>query len=53
MKKTIENENKGTVVRTPRDVRATGVFRRVIEGDRKSGVADRVRHVSSENAKKQ
>lgn len=48
-----EKENKGTVMHTPRDVRPTGVFKRILNSDRQSGVADRVRHVSSEHATKQ
>lgn len=49
----MQKENKGTVVRTPRDVKPTGVFKRILEDDRKRGVADRVRHVSSERGTKQ
>lgn len=48
----MKKENKGTVTRTPRDVKPTGVFKRILNADRRSGVADRVRHTSQENAKK-
>lgn len=48
----MKKEDKGTVVRTPRDVKPTGVFKRILDADRKSGVADRVRHTAQGNAKK-
>ena len=48
----MKKENEKPMYKTPRTVKPTGVFARIASADKKSGVADRVRHTSQENAKK-
>jgi hypothetical protein len=50
MKKGTEKQT-GDRGKTGAGLRPTGVFKRIADADKKSGVADRVRHTSSENCR--